>query len=139
MMMIRFSLLFFLMVSLRLLGDPFLLDDLPLGADVTLLKPATTLVPLNMPVILSASDAPQTLAFKSHRERGQNPRLKLAIYDESQQQVKYADLSDKPLMYPFHGLGSIKVVCYQPDSPKQTDYNDVFLKIESDKPLRVGR
>ena len=107
------------------LGGTFDIDRLPKGADVTIPRPATTLVHPGGRAVLTATDIPQTLSFKPVNGRS----LKLSIYDPSAQRVQYVDLQPgTPFLYNFKDLGSITVL---PEG-------STSLQVESDKPLQIA-
>jgi|GEM_PF-3315168 len=124
------------------LGSSFVLETLPLGADVTLPGPATTLIALSSRVTLSATDTPQTLSFTSVNANGASSltALRLAIYDRNQERVKYVELKPgTPFLYSFKTLASIAVVPEIATGTAKSQESSVKLQVESDKPLTIAR
>jgi len=124
----------------------FDIKKLPVGKNVTLLRPATTLVPMAVKTKLAATDVPQTVSFKAiWKGKGKNKysarKIKLAIYDADQSRVRYVDIKQGiPFLYSFKGLTSIVVI---PESANGSSFakgaKNLSLQIESDKPLSIGR
>ena len=123
------------------LGSSFTLETLPIGADVTLPGPATTIISISSRVTLSATDSPQTLSFTSvNHGQGVPTPLRLAIFDRNQARVKYVELRPgTPFLYSFKSLSTISVV---PEIGKGAAVQKgaiVKLQVESDKPLTIAR
>lgn len=137
------ALLFCLLHGASLLGqEAFDVEQLPLGKDITIPRPATTFIPLNARITLAATDYPQTLQFKPvNTQNGPLHRINLAIYDRKQERVQYVDLKPGlPFLYTFKKLSSILVI---PEVPEQKSSNAIpkglKLQVESDKPLSIKR
>lgn len=117
----------------------FDLNILPQGAAVTLPQPATTFVPLNARVTLSATDSPQSLKIMSHNLRGKNTTtIEVAVYDRHSERVRYLTIKPGvPYVYSFKGLSSIMII------PKVTSKlparNKQVLRIESDRSLTIAK
>lgn len=135
-MLNRFLFVLSMIMSLKSLATSFDIKDLPHGKSVTLPHPATTLVPLNGQVILTATDNQQTVKISSVRSRGgRGVQVRIAIYDSLSEKVRYLDL--KPggsIVYAFKGLNQIRIA---PIAPKRFPA-DARLKIQSNKPLGIG-
>ncbi len=118
----------------------FEISRLPKGKDITLLTPATTWVPMMTRVMLTATDSPQTVRFKTIAKRGQKYRdVKLAIFDANQDQVRYVDLKrNVPFLYNFKGLSSIFIIPQLKDRTSKGSAA-VVLEVESNKPLSLAR
>ncbi|MEZ4743268.1 MAG: hypothetical protein R3B45_12620 [Bdellovibrionota bacterium] len=132
---------FFIMAN-TLDAASFDINVLPVGKNVTLLKPATTMVPLKVKATLGATDVPQTLSFKSiWNGKGQGPSIRLAIYDSNQTRVRYVEVRPGiPFLYSFRGLSSIMVIPEVTGSFLSKKFSkDLKLQVESDKPLSIGR
>lgn len=125
--------------------DRFDILELPVGQNVTLLKPATTLVPLTTRAILGATDLPQILKFEvtGPVTNSQHPSpLRMAIYDSNSDRVRYVDINyGVPFLYNFKSLDAIVIIPQGPAKPNtsQNKSQTVILQIESDKPLSIGR
>jgi hypothetical protein len=120
----------------------FDINELPVGRNVTLLKPATTVVPLATRTTLGATDLPQMLKFEVIADVGNQPNsIRVAIYDSTRERVRYIDIKPGvPFVYSFSDLDTVLVI---PQIPKEASnlpsYRSTKLQIESDKPLSVGR
>jgi hypothetical protein len=132
------GLLIFLMHAEPSRGAAFDINELPLGKNVTLLKPATTIVPIATRTTLGATDLPQILKFEAIGDGGnQVAAIRMAIYDSSQARVRYIDIKrGVPFLYTFRDLDSILVI---PQTPGGSSSSSIKLQIESDKPLSIGR
>lgn len=116
----------------------FHLDRLPKGKSVTIPRPATTLVPLTARVVLTATDMPQTVSFRSiNVKKGPVSALRLSIYDKDSDRVQYVDVSPStPFLYAFKELASITVIV---ESGKTGGVIDgATLQVESNKPLDIA-
>lgn len=118
----------------------FNLKKLPKGSEVTLPYPATTFIPLNERVTLSATDSPQSLKMTSRslRKGIKAVNLMLAIFDRNLERVKYLTIKPGvPYVYSFNGISSIMII------PKLHDTNITrkkqILQVESDKSLTISR
>jgi hypothetical protein len=115
----------------------FYLQNLPLGKDVTIPKPATTWVPMAQRVKLTATDTPQSVSFRPvSAGSGVLHPIKISIFDPNSERVKYVSVAPgTPFLYTFRQLGSITVI---PEKPAGAD-EGLSLQIESDKPLEIAR
>jgi hypothetical protein len=118
------------------LNGAFLLDRLPAGKSVTIPRPATTLVPLSSRVMLTATDLPQSVSFKSVRPGGGLvSRVRIGIYDGNADRVKYVEINPgTPFLYNMKDLETITIV---PDGNGR-DGHYLALRVESDKPLEIA-
>lgn len=111
----------------------FNIKRLPLGKNVTLPRPALSIIPMDESTTLSSTDVPQTIIFSLARPT--NANLKIAIHDPQSEHVQYLSISKKHrALYTFKGLSTIRIV---PHSSRTTKGNQ--LMVESDKPLSIGR
>lgn len=115
----------------------FHIDRLPKGKSVTIPRPATTLVPLTSRVVLTATDMPQTISFKSiNTKKGPVSALRLSIYDAGASRVQYVDVSPTtPFLYAFKELASITVIV---EGNKGGVIDGSTLQVESNKPLDIA-
>ena len=113
----------------------FEISELPPGKSVTLPHPATTLVPLDTKVRLTATDRQQTLKLTSVSSK---KPFTLAIYDSLSEKVRYIKLRPgASMVYSFKGMNTIQVV---PVKPKKERFSrQARLKVESNRPLGIGR
>ena len=118
------------------LGGTFDVDRLPKGANVTIPRPATTLVKPGGRVVLTATDIPQTLSFKPVSVQGAAVAaagtLHVSIYDPHAERVQHVELKPgTPFLYNFKELfDSITVL---PEGG-----GGAALEVESDKPLQIA-
>lgn len=118
----------------------FNLNKLPKGSEVTLPYPATTFIPLNERVTLSATDSPQSVKMTSI-SLGKGTKamsLKLAIFDRNSERVKYLTIKPGvPYVYSFKGISSIMIIpeLYKANITRKKQ----ILQIESDKSLTIAR
>ena len=119
-------------------GGIFQLEQLPLGADVTLPGPATTHVAMASRVTLTSTDAPQTVSFTTVASaNGVAAPIRLAIFDKNSDRVRYVELKPgKPFLYSFKNLATIAVV---PQAAGASGKNTAKLQLESDKALMIAR
>jgi hypothetical protein len=115
--------------------DRFYVDEMPVGAEVTLPGAARTMVPMSTRIRFASTDSPQTISIVPVVAPGARPApVRVAIFDAKQERVKYVQVAPgSPFLYSFKGLSSITV---QTDVPKSSS-TAVRLQIESDKPLTV--
>lgn len=119
-------------------GGAFLLERLPPGKNVTIPRPATTLVPLSSRVMLTATDLPQSVSFKAIGQAGgQAPKVRIGIYDGNADRVKYIDINPgTPFLYNMKDFETITVV---PDIRGiEQQARTLALQVESDKPLQIA-
>lgn len=117
-------------------GGAFLLDRLPAGKNVTIPRPATTLVPLSSRVMLTATDLPQSVSLKTVSPGGGAlTRLRVGIHDADR--VKYIDLTPgTPFLYNMKDFETITIV---PDvNGREQETRHLALQVESDKPLQIA-
>jgi hypothetical protein len=123
-------------------AEAFNISELPVGKNVTLLKPATTTVPLWTRTTLGPTDLPQILKFEVVGN-GSAPgtEIKLAIYDATQKRVRYVKVRHGvPFLYNFADLDAIMVIPEGAASKDRSEHSGgLTLQVESDKPLSVGR
>lgn len=133
----------FCMLSLSGLGaaKDFDIERLPHGKDVTIPRPATTLVGLGARVKFTATDVPQVLSMKAvHTGGGAATAMRISIFDPESERVRYVDLRPgTPYVYAFQELGSITVIPGLPNAAASGNVHHVRLQIESDKPLSIAR
>jgi hypothetical protein len=120
--------------------ERFKILDLPSGKDVTLMAPATTLIPLKTRVKLAATNHPQTVKFRPVQSSGSTiPNIRLAIYDSSLDRVLYVELKkDVPFLYNIRDLGSIFVVPEMGNEASSAS-SSFGIEVESDGPLQLAR
>jgi hypothetical protein len=121
-------------------ADHFAVDQMPVGAEVTVPPAAKTIVPMGARVKLSSTDNPQTLRIVpiGNGETFAAP-IKLAIFDSNQERVKYIRVTPgAPFLYSFKGLSTITI---QPSLQKTSGDapGGVRMQIESDKAVTVAR
>ena len=122
-------------------ADNFAVDQLPVGAEVTVPPAAKTTVPMGARIKLSSTDNPQTLRIIPVGDGNTfaSP-IKLAIFDTHQDRVKYINvIPGSPFLYSFKGLSTITI---QPTLQKSTLSGvgtTVRMQIESDKAVTVAR
>lgn len=121
-------------------SDQFNVDEMPVGAEVTLPGAAITMAPVSSTIKVGSTDLPQTISIVPVPQDGARPvPIMLSIYDAKQDRVKYVQVAPgSPFLYSFKGLSSIRL---HTDVSKATGASaqSVRLKIESDKPLTVSR
>jgi hypothetical protein len=115
-------------------NDAFNIQTLPRGKEVTLPRPALTIVPVSEKIRLSSTDMPQSLKISSN---GAQSSFKVAIYDTNSERVKYIELKPGvPYLYNFKDLSTISLV---PQTHTITTPAASSLRIESNKPLSISR
>lgn len=122
-------------------ADQFNVDEMPIGAEVTLPGTATTMVPASQSVRITSTDAPQTISIVPISQVGVAAQpVMLSIYDPAKNvRIKHVQIAPgTPFLYSFKGLGSVRL---RTDAiaagGKSTQA--LRLKIESDKPITVAR
>ena len=124
-------------------ADQFNVDQLPIGAEITLPGAAKTLVPVATRVKVSATDSPQTISIVPITTAGTAAvPLMLSIYDKKLDRATNIKLTPgAPFLYSFKGLSEITLHSKAPPGArgKTAAADGLRLKIESDKPLTVGR
>ena len=121
-------------------ADHFAVDQMPVGAEVTVPPAAKTIVPMGARIKLSSTDNPQTLRIVpiGNGQTFASP-IKLAIFDTHQDRVKYVRITPgAPFLYSFKGLSTITI---QPSLQRTAGDSEgaVRLQIESDKAVTVAR
>ena len=112
----------------------FRFAELPAGKSVTLPHPATTNVPLEIKVRLTATDHRQTLKLSSIG-RHKAP-FTVAIYDQNSEKVRYLKLSQGgSIVYNFKDLRPIQVVPLLPKGGAAR----AWLQVSSNRPLTIAR
>lgn len=110
--------------------------QLPKGASIVLPHPASTVIPLNLQVQVSATDKKQILKIGAVAEGGSNRPVQLAVYDKNQPRVKY--LTVRPgsfVIYAFKNLNTLQLV---PTNGKDPALRQTRLLLESDRPLGIS-
>ena len=117
-------------------ANGFDLRELPFGKSVTLPHPALTVIPLETRVRFTATDRQQTLKLTS-QGRGTWYTFRVAIYDQNSEKVRYIKLAPgASVVYNFKDLRPIQVI---PLRQKHDRSNEVWLSVESNRPLTIGR
>jgi len=119
-------------------GAVFSLEQLPVGAEVTLPRGSQTQVPLKTSVSLTATDMPQSVRLKPVSTlAGGSKVITIALFDRFQERVKYIDLkADTPFIYSFKDIGSVNI-SVTTGTAKTAQKDDLKLEVTSDKPLSV--
>ncbi len=129
-----------LLMSGLSLAENFSVEQMPIGAEVTVPPTAKTVVPLGARVKLTSTDNPQTIRIVPVGNGSVFPSpIKLAIYDVHQDRVKYVEVApNAPFLYSFKGLSTISI---QPTLVKggSDTAKGVRMEIESDKAVTVAR
>ena len=141
--MIRKSLLSFAacLFSGVAVADHFAVDQMPVGAEVTVPPAAKTMGPMGARIKLSSTDSPQTLRIVPVGDGSTfaSP-IKLAIFDSHQDRVKYVNVTPgAPFLYSFKGLSTITI---QPTLQKASVNGagaGLKMQIESDKAVTLAR
>lgn len=111
--------------------------QLPAGKSVTLPRPATTLVPLDSEVRLTATDHGQSVKLSSVANMGKGAPFSVAIYDSLSEKARTVTLSPGgSVLYQFLGINTIRIL---PKIPKAKNPSGLRLQIESNKPLGISR
>ncbi len=113
----------------------FDVTGLPVGKNVTIPRPATTLIPLASTVHLTGTDLPQTISFKpvNLREPYAAP-VSLVILDHKAKTLAKVTLQQQtPYLFSVKDLRPITV------RVEGGGESHLKLKVESDKPLEIGR
>lgn len=126
--------------STSALCDHFSVDQMPIGAEVTVPPTARTIVPMGSRVKLTSTDNPQTIRIVpiGNGSTFAAP-IKLAIFDSHQERVKYVEVTpNAPFLYSFKGLSTISI---QPSLTKVNPAAEksIRMEIESDKAVTVAR
>lgn len=126
-------------VTSSLEAAQFNVEEMPIGAEITIPGTATTMASVTTSMKVAATDAPQTVSIVPVGIGGGSSPIKLSIYDGKQERVKYVDVHPgSPFLYSFKGLAAITVRAeVSKDAALRTSIPK--LKIESDKPLTFTR
>jgi len=117
-------------------SEHFDILQLPKGASVVLPHPASTLVPLNIKVQVTATDRKQILKIAAVSSSGSSQSVKLAVYDRYQSRVKYVDVRPGSfVLYAFKNLNTLQIV---PQNIKHPGLSQTRLLLESNRPLGVS-
>jgi hypothetical protein len=121
-------------------AESFSVEQMPIGADVTVPPTARTIVPMGARVKLTSTDNPQTIRIVpvGNGSTFAAP-IKLAIFDSHQDRVKYVQVTpNAPFLYSFKGLSTISI---QPSLIKgdSSSAKSIHMEIESDKAVTVAR
>ena len=114
------------------INDAFNVRTLPKGKEVTLPRPAVTMVPLTERVQVSSTDMPQTL--KLSNLHGAKP-FTVAIYDSQATKVKRVEL--KPGMTYLYSFQDLNTIALVPEGLPSS--SEQLLRLESNKPLGLSR
>lgn len=132
----------FCLVSVRAwAADQFNVEEMPVGAEVTVPGTAKTFVPVTAKIRFASTDSPQTISIVPIALAGTIPTpVRIAISGGKKDPVKYVQIAPgAPFLYSFKGLSSITVQTDIPGVAVSTAKNGMRLQIESDKPLTVSR
>ena len=118
----------------------FAVDQMPMGAEITVPPTAKTTVPLGSRVKVTSTDSPQTIRIipVGNGSTFAAP-INLAIFDNHQERVKYVTVRpNEPFLYSFKGLSTISI---QPSLTKGliNGSDGIRMQIESDKAVTVAR
>jgi hypothetical protein len=121
-------------------ASSFSIEQMPIGAEVTVPPTAKTVVPMGSRVKLTSTDNPQTIRIVPVGNGSVFPApIKLAIFDSHQDRVKYVEVApNAPFLYSFKGLSTISI---QPSLVKggSDALKSIRMEIESDKAVTVAR
>ena len=120
------------------MADQFSVEEMPVGAEVTIPPTAKTTIPLGSRIKLTSTDNPQTIRLTpiGNGSTFASP-IRVAIYDKHQDRVQYVNLApNAPFLYSFKGLTSISI---QPSQISGKTAKGVRMQIESDRALSVAR
>jgi len=122
------------------LAGTFAIEQMPLGAEITVPPTAKTTAPLGSRVKVTSTDSPQTLRIVPIGNGSTFPAsIDLAIFDKNQERVKYVTVKpNEPFLYSFKGLSTIAI---QPSLAKKylKKTSGIRMQIESDKAVTVER
>lgn len=121
-------------------AQSFSVEQMPIGAEVTVPPTAKTIVPMGSRVKLTSTDNPQTIRIVpvGNGSFFAVP-IRLAIFDAHQDRVKYVQVTpNAPFLYSFKGLSTISI---QPSLVKGDGAvsKSIQMEIESDKAVTVAR
>ena len=89
------------------------ISDLKKGQEVTLTGRSTTVIPYGESFYVAATDLPQTVSFSQiwRGNKKNDPKLKIAIYDKSNDKVKYLNLKKSvPFIYSLRNTERVLIV-----------------------------
>ena len=114
----------------------FRIGTLPKGKNVTIPRPATTQIPVASRVVLTPTDMPQSISMKPvNVTNGPTGMLRVAIYDQNSDRVKYIELSPStPFVYQVKNLQPITVI----PEERGGATSSLVLQVQSDKPLQIA-
>jgi hypothetical protein len=122
------------------LAGTFAIEQMPLGAEITVPPTAKTTAPLGSRVKVTSTDSPQTLRIVPIGNGSTfAASIDLAIFDKNQDRVKYVTVKpNEPFLYSFKGLSTIAI---QPSLAKKylKRASGIRMQIESDKAVTVER
>jgi hypothetical protein len=117
-------------------AEHFDILQLSKGASVVLPHPASTLVPLNVKVQVTATDRKQILKIAAVSTNGSTQLVKIAVYDRYQSRVKYVNVRPGSfVLYAFNNLSTLQIV---PQNIKHPGLSQTRLLLESNRPLGVS-
>lgn len=138
--MSRVYILGLLIFSATAWASNFSIEQMPIGAEVTVPPTAKTVVPMGSRIKLTSTDNPQTIRVVPVGNGSVFPApIKLAIFDANQDRVKYVEVApNAPFLYSFKGLSTISI---QPSLVKggTEAAKGIRMEIESDKAVTVAR
>ena len=138
MSLLAFSLLIPLVTAFSTADEIFDVKILPPGHNITLVRPATTDVPMFTRINLAATDAPQTIKFSLiGKSTEKNSLLQLEVVDNRHKKIHVVLDQKRDFLYSFSNLGSISVILDQTHG--KMEQRDLVLRVESDKPLTIAR
>ena len=125
--------------STPVLAESFSVDQMPVGAEVTVPPSAKTTVSMGTRIKISSTDTPQTIHIVPIGDGSTFATgIQLAIFDSKLDRVKYIKVSpNAPVLYSFQGLASISIVPTLPGGGSAA--KSVRIQIESDKAVTFAR
>ncbi len=118
--------------------EPFDVQVLPPGKELTLPHPAYMMAPLTMQLQVQANDRAQVLKLSTLAKSGNTKPLPIAIYDRQSMRVRRFTLqSGISVIYHFRSLNPIRIV---PDlaAVPQADRSEQKILLESNRPLGIS-
>ena len=119
--------------------ENFAIDQMPVGAEVTVPPTAITVIPLGSRVKLTSTDNPQTIRIVpiGNGSTFASP-IQVAIFDTHQDRVKYVRVTpNTPFLYTFKGLSTISLQSTAYGTAQLS--SGVRMQVESDKAVTVAR
>lgn len=121
----------------------FKISDLKKGQEVTLTGRSTTVIPYGESFYVAATDLPQTVSFSQiwKGNKKNDPKLKIAIYDKSNDKVKYLNLKKSvPFIYSLRNTERVLIVPEKAKGKKVLSLmKNQRIHVRSSKPLTVAR